>query len=139
MSHTITLLLEVIQLQKDNFDLQRENIMTEAQQNLSLQTQQELNEEWEYAWVKIVNKAEQIMENHNLEVVEEFNVVDIQVIKVEVIQQQREATCMEDLFKRIQILKETITEIEEDQEYMKNQLELSLRGTSSTYCSQVLL
>ena len=32
--------------------------------------------------VKIVNKAEQVTENHNLEVAEEFHVVNIQVIKV---------------------------------------------------------
>ena len=68
--------------------------MTEAQQNLTLQTQQVQIGEWEYAskledkffnqpkLVEIVNKAEQIIEIRDLEVVEEFHVVNIQVIKV---------------------------------------------------------
>ena len=72
-------------------DKVRLNIMKKAQRNLSLQTQQELNEEWECEskleekqpkLVKILEKAELVMENNNLEMTEEFHIMDIKVIQV---------------------------------------------------------
>ncbi len=45
ITKTITLLREVIQLQKGNFDL----LNKEVQRHLSGQIQQEMNEDWEYA------------------------------------------------------------------------------------------
>ena len=81
---------KTVKLKTVELDKVRLNIMEEAQQNLSLQTQQELNEEWESESrleekqpkvVKILEKAELVMED-NWEIVEEFNVMDIKVIQV---------------------------------------------------------
>ena len=79
--------LKIIQQQREAFHMTAEIVEI----NKRLQNQRETTTNWECEsrleekqpkLVKILDKAEQVIENHNMEMVEEFHVVDIQVIKV---------------------------------------------------------
>ena len=134
ITQTITLLLEVIQLQEGNFDL----LNKEVQRHLSGQIQQEMNEDWEYASrlkekqpkvMKILEKAELVFEVNKVESIEDLKVVNIKDITVEVIQKQRVATSMEDLFKRKELFETKISKWEEDMRLHLQQIEINKEQT----------